>query len=688
MGMYGTVSGRTVSVVFFIASIALRIAALQFRREGRSIIRTLSSTFASANEGSKIKINRRNSHFENHYVDPLALYNALRNCKDGYIANHLNNALDALSDAIRLYGPTMLLSSYNGGKDADVIMHLLRAVTAKYAADNNVQCKPKLVYFAIEDEFDEVLQHIAHTKDLYDLDIEEYKCGIVEGLKRHVDSMQVKSSPAFILGTRKGDPNCGSQETFSPASAWMPVAFMRVNPILMWDYGHVWHYLRTFNLPYCKLYDQGYTSLGKKSLTMPNPALQRKIMHRDNSNRVKMYWPAYMLSDWRLERAGRISAEQLKATVADESGSSSTGEACSVIQTQREVDQLTRLNASMSVDFGEEYSAVHSAGLVIIGDEILNGLTTDVNLQVTSKALASIGIPLKRVTVVSDDIDDIAHEVQRMSQAYDIVFTSGGIGPTHDDVTLKAVAQALNQDIKISDEMMTHLELVLSDNNNAALQTSQPSTASQPSNTEQPNKAASGTGTGNDADAGNAEITSSSTTDSEVSSPPPPAAVIMDESMRRLAMLPEHSELKFPPAPDDFHIRKHTDGSETKTRTWPVLRCDNIFVMPGIPQYFEAKMKLIVKHFLTKNVKKKMRKIVLDVEEKSLVVALDDLVRQHSQVKFGSYPFIGHPEFKTIITIEGVSKRQVEEAVEGLLEIVPSSAVLRVERGSDENDVV
>ena len=56
-----------------------------------------------------------------------------------------------------------------------------------------------------------------------------------------------------------------------------------------------------------------------------------------------------------------------------------------------------------------------------------------------------IGIPLKRVSIVSDDIEEIEAEVRRMSQKYDVVFTSGGIGPTHDDVTLKAIAKVKKQ---------------------------------------------------------------------------------------------------------------------------------------------------------------------------------------------------------------------------------------------------
>lgn len=63
----------------------------------------------------------------------LSLYDKLRECKDGYISSRVNSALDILYDALRLYGPDQVFSSYNGGKDAVVIMHLLRAAVAKYS---------------------------------------------------------------------------------------------------------------------------------------------------------------------------------------------------------------------------------------------------------------------------------------------------------------------------------------------------------------------------------------------------------------------------------------------------------------------------------------------------------------------------------------------------------------------------
>ena len=95
--------------------------------------------------------------------DSLRLYHQMRECNDGYIADKLHNAMDILTDALRLYGPDQLFSSYNGGKDAVVIMHILRAVVAKYSADHGTIFRPKFIYFAVNDEFPEVLDHIKHT---------------------------------------------------------------------------------------------------------------------------------------------------------------------------------------------------------------------------------------------------------------------------------------------------------------------------------------------------------------------------------------------------------------------------------------------------------------------------------------------------------------------------------------------
>jgi FAD synthetase len=85
-------------------------------------------------------------------------------------------------------------------------------------------------------------------------------------------------------------------EEFSPTDADWP-STMRINPILDWNYGDVWNYLLLYKVPYCSLYDQGYTSLGNNSNTSKNPSLKTA----DGS-----YLPAYLLKDYSEERKGRI----------------------------------------------------------------------------------------------------------------------------------------------------------------------------------------------------------------------------------------------------------------------------------------------------------------------------------------------------------------------------------------------
>lgn len=194
------------------------------------------------------------------------LYSRMRalNATDTNLGKVVHSALDVLEQAIRLYGPQNVYSSFNGGKDAVVIMHLLRATLSKYSHDKNTPYQPILVYFAIADEFPEVLQFIQETEMSYNLNVQRSNSSIMKGLGEIIESKHAGQHLAFFLGTRVGDPNCGDQSFFSPSSMWMP-AFMRVNPILNWDYGQVWRFLRQFNLSYCSLYDRGYTSLGKKT---------------------------------------------------------------------------------------------------------------------------------------------------------------------------------------------------------------------------------------------------------------------------------------------------------------------------------------------------------------------------------------------------------------------------------------
>ena len=88
-----------------------------------------------------------------------------------------------------------------------------------------------------------------------------------------------------------------------------------------------------------------------------------------------------------------------------------------------------------------------TAAILVIGDEILSGRTKDKNIGFIAEYLTNIGIDLKEVRVVADDEDDIVAALNALRKRYDYVFTTGGIGPTHDDITADSVAKAFGVDI-------------------------------------------------------------------------------------------------------------------------------------------------------------------------------------------------------------------------------------------------
>ncbi|MEQ3708786.1 competence/damage-inducible protein A [Tateyamaria sp.] len=93
-----------------------------------------------------------------------------------------------------------------------------------------------------------------------------------------------------------------------------------------------------------------------------------------------------------------------------------------------------------------------TAAMLVIGDEILSGRTRDANMHHLAGELTNVGIDLKEVRIVSDDRPAIISAVQALSAAHDTVFTSGGIGPTHDDITADCIAAAFDTPIDVRDD--------------------------------------------------------------------------------------------------------------------------------------------------------------------------------------------------------------------------------------------
>jgi len=595
------------------------------------------------------------------YRDSLELYDKLQSCQDSYVNHSIGAALTCLDHALRLYGPASTICSFNGGKDAVVILHLVRAAVAHhYHSNSNHQCnnttviryRPRVVYFEHAHEFPEILDFLHAAVVEHDLDMIAFAAGtkFQDGLRVLVEhntattattdatatATAVKLPMAFVLGTRLTDPNAVGQQQFAPSSHYMP-PFMRVNPVLDWTYGHVWHFLRLFQLGYCTLYDQGYTSLGTVKDTVPCPALAvpgNSSSTTANISVVPKYWPAYMLSDWDQERAGRLTKQQVAAAAKQkkqqqqllllkkqpsdyeslaarsetEAGSighlstmsagrrgqpdSKNDDGDDATSDDNDDDDEQQLPIPSSVSYSSSSSEnghrQKSAALLIIGDEILKGFTADTNTQEAATALRENNVLLKCVSVVRDDPDEIAAEIRRLQNTVDVIITSGGVGPTHDDVTLKSVAKALHCEMELHEEMAQLLREKMNGTTTAAP---------------------------------GGSVT---------------ATVELTEAQEKMATLPTYSKLRY--------LSKDPDD-------WPVLQVKNLFILPGIPEYFKAKISNLGE-YLGCQLERSFRKVVLRVDENSIVPVLNQVVDHHPGVVIGSYPFVSHPEYKTVITVE------------------------------------
>lgn len=99
-----------------------------------------------------------------------------------------------------------------------------------------------------------------------------------------------------------------------------------------------------------------------------------------------------------------------------------------------------------------------TAAMLVIGDEILSGRTRDANMHYLAGELTKAGIDLQEVRIVSDNRAAIIAAVKALSDAYDTVFTSGGIGPTHDDITADCIAAAFGDTIDVRDDARALLQ--------------------------------------------------------------------------------------------------------------------------------------------------------------------------------------------------------------------------------------
>jgi molybdenum cofactor synthesis domain-containing protein len=103
-------------------------------------------------------------------------------------------------------------------------------------------------------------------------------------------------------------------------------------------------------------------------------------------------------------------------------------------------------------------NAPRRAAALIIGNELLTGKTADANLVILARTLRLLGVALERVVIIPDQSATIADEVRALAHSHDLVFTSGGLGPTHDDLTVAAVARAFDVPTVVPEELRAMLE--------------------------------------------------------------------------------------------------------------------------------------------------------------------------------------------------------------------------------------
>lgn len=239
-----------------------------------------------------------------------------------------------------------------------------------------------------------------------------------------------------------------------------------------------------------------------------------------------------------------------------------------------------------------------TAGIIIIGNEILSGKVRDENSHFLSRELRALGMDLKRISVIPDDIETIGSEAVQFSRNYDYVFTSGGVGPTHDDVTLAAIAHGFGVPLVRNERIR---DLLLSRYHNE-----------------------------------------------------PNAAVL------KMTEIPEGSDVVF-----------------RDNMRFPVISFRNIFIFPGIPEYFQNKFSAIKEQFRSNAFH--LKRIFLNSHETEIAEALNSVVAANNGVAFGSYPILGEPDYRIIITAESKFEESLKKAVDELLRKLPADVIISVE---------
>ena len=206
----------------------------------------------------------------------------------------LQEALSILSKLLVMYSEEEVCVAFNGGKDCTVLLDLLKRCLRRSGSGPERLRRVLLLYLRTGDTFPEMERFIRETSERNRQQVVRMEGGMRECLVSF--SSKYPRVKAILMGTRQLDPSSEGLHPFQSTDRDWP-NFLRVMPILSWSYREVWGHLRGEGVPYCPLYDQGYTSVGEAGSTGKNPAL--RIGESGD------YRPAYQLEEERREREGR-----------------------------------------------------------------------------------------------------------------------------------------------------------------------------------------------------------------------------------------------------------------------------------------------------------------------------------------------------------------------------------------------
>ncbi|KAL8796569.1 MAG: hypothetical protein Q9182_007346 [Xanthomendoza sp. 2 TL-2023] len=238
------------------------------------------------------------------------------------VQQQTRKSLAIIEEALDRYPLASLSLSYNGGKDCLVLLILYLSLLSTHPS---LPSALPAIYIPPTHPFDSVTSFTLSSAREYRLQLDihspdEHPHAAGEGKERSGEGKGARGGgggmkeafatylaknpkvEAIFVGTRRTDPHGEklSAGGFDMTDGGWP-RFMRVHPVIEWHYSEVWAFLRHLKIPYCELYDQGYTSLGGTNDTHPNPAL--RVPESDEAE-VK-YRPAYELEKDREERLGR-----------------------------------------------------------------------------------------------------------------------------------------------------------------------------------------------------------------------------------------------------------------------------------------------------------------------------------------------------------------------------------------------